>query len=110
GQLAEHDPEQVAAHPALRRLMPEGPSGPGVRSEDRELGQLQIFDALHSALAQLATEQTVLLTVEDLHWADRSSRDMLSFLLSRLGGRRLLVIGTFRSDDMHRRHPLRPVL
>jgi DNA-binding CsgD family transcriptional regulator/tetratricopeptide (TPR) repeat protein len=35
---------------------------------------------------------------------------MLTFLLSRLGGQRLLVIGTYRSDDMHRRHPLRPLL
>ena len=48
--------------------------------------------------------------IEDLHWADPSSRDILRFLLARLRNEHLLVIGTYRTDDLHRRHPLRPVL
>ena len=49
----------------------------------------------------------VVMVVEDAHWADASTRDLISFLLSRrLQGRFLLVV-TFRSDEMHRRHPLR---
>jgi len=110
GQLAENEAELVSAHAALRRLLPEDPGWAKPPAGDRELGQLQLFDALLAAVSELATERTVLLGVEDLHWADRSSRDLLAFLLSRLGSQRLLVVGTLRSDDLHRRHPLRPLL
>src|SRR6266540_3393741 len=101
-QLAEHDAEVIAGHPALGRLLPDRKAR-DAQPDDRDLGQLQLFDALHSAITQLAAERPTVLAIEDLHWADRSSRDMLAFLLSRLGGQRLLVVGTFRSDDLHRR-------
>ncbi len=52
----------------------------------------------------------LVLMIEDLHWADPSSRDVLRFLLARLRTENLLVVGTYRTDDLHRRHPLRPVL
>jgi DNA-binding CsgD family transcriptional regulator/tetratricopeptide (TPR) repeat protein len=109
-QLAEHDPGLVDEHASLRRLLPGQHPRTDTQAEDRGLGQLELFDALHSALNQLCLAQTTVLVVEDLHWADRSSRDLLAFLLSRLSRQRLLVVGTFRSDDLHRRHPLRPVL
>ncbi len=53
----------------------------------------------------------VVLVIEDAHWADRSSRDLLTFLIGNqraIGG--LLIIVTFRSDELHRTHPLRPML
>ncbi|MQA27679.1 MAG: AAA family ATPase, partial [Micromonosporaceae bacterium] len=109
-QLAEHDPELIIGHPALRRLLPEHHPRAAAGADDHEMGQLQLFDALHSALGHFAAKQPTVLAIEDLHWADRSSRDLLAFLLSRLSGQRLLVVGTFRSDDLHRRHPLRPLL
>jgi len=109
-QLAEHYPELIAGHEALGRLLPDRHPRVDAHADDRDLGQLQLFDALHSVLSKLAAEQATVLCVEDLHWADRSSRDLLAFLLSRLGAQRLLVVGTFRSDDLHRRHPLRRLL
>jgi DNA-binding CsgD family transcriptional regulator/tetratricopeptide (TPR) repeat protein len=75
-----------------------------------DLGQLQLFDAVLGALTTLASDRVVLLVIEDIHWADSSTRDLLSFLLSRLGSQRLLLLTTYRSDDMHRQHPLRPLL
>jgi len=75
-----------------------------------ELSQLQLFDAVAGALIASAREQPVLLVVEDLHWADAASRDLLTFLLRRIRSERLLVVATVRTDDLHRRHPLRPVL
>jgi DNA-binding CsgD family transcriptional regulator len=110
GQLAEEHGDLVAGYAALRRLLPDRHPRAGPEGDDRDLGQLQLFDALHSALSEITTGRTVVLAVEDLHWADRSSRDLLAFLLARLSGQRLLVIGTYRSDDLHRRHPLRPLL
>jgi predicted ATPase len=49
------------------------------------------------------------LVIEDLHWADRSTLDLLTFLVRNLGSAPLLVM-TYRTDDVHRRHPLRPFL
>ncbi|MBW0125208.1 helix-turn-helix transcriptional regulator, partial [Pseudonocardia oceani] len=102
-------PELVAGHGALRHLLPDGPPR-GEPGGDRALGQLRVFDAVLSVLDELTAERPALVVVEDLHWADRSSRDLLVFLLSRLDAQRLVVLATYRSDDLHRRHPLRPVL
>ncbi len=107
-------PDLLDRWPALRRLAPwveDGPATPGPdRVPDRELGRLQVFDGVLAAVTAAGEDRPVLLVVEDLHWADRSTRELLAFLLARLGGQRLLVAATYRSDDLHRRHPLRPVL
>ncbi len=62
------------------------------------------------AVRDAAAAAPLLVVLEDLHWADRSTRELLAFLLARLGSQRLLVLGTYRSDDLHRRHPLRASL
>ena len=62
-------------------------------------------------LEQLADTGPVVLVIEDAHWADRSTRDLLAFLIRNqraLDG--LLVVVTYRSDELHRSHPLRPLL
>ena len=51
-----------------------------------------------------------MLVLEDLHWADPSTRDFLTFLVRSARTEPLALIATYRSDEMHRRHPLRPVL
>ncbi|MEY2249321.1 AAA family ATPase, partial [Streptomyces sp. BF23-18] len=105
-----------AAHPAVDRLTGSGP-GPGGAPDAG--GRLQLFEAITGLLADLADITPLLLILEDLHWADQSSRDLLRFLLSRgvlqgpgAGGpaRRLAVFASYRADDLHRRHPLRPLL
>jgi predicted ATPase len=45
--------------------------------------------------------------VEDLHWADRSTRDLLGFLTRSLQAGVATVL-TYRADELHRHHPLRP--
>ena len=47
--------------------------------------------------------------IEDTHWADRSTRDLLSFLFSRPFESQVAIVASYRSDDLHRRHPLRKV-
>jgi predicted ATPase len=61
-------------------------------------------------LGRLAETSSVVLVMEDLHWADRSTLDLLSFVARNLGSMRVMVIGTYRSDEMRRTHALRPVL
>ncbi len=45
--------------------------------------------------------------LEDLHWADQSTRDLISFLFARPFSGAVAVVASYRSDDLHRRHPLR---
>jgi DNA-binding CsgD family transcriptional regulator/tetratricopeptide (TPR) repeat protein len=70
-----------------------------------------LFEGFLTLLERLAEQRPLALIIEDAHWADRSSRDLLAFLIGyqRAVGN-LLVIVTFRSDELHRTHPLRPLL
>ena len=106
------DQSDVAArvleqHPTLARLQP----GRRIRSSDTASGDQaldrgNIYDAFGDLLAAVAREAALLVVVEDAHWADESTRDMLSFLFSRdLPGVSFVV--SYRADDLHRRHPLR---
>jgi ATP/maltotriose-dependent transcriptional regulator MalT len=89
--------------PAGSVVVPPAPSGP-------DADQARLFEALLTLLAALAEERPLLLSIEDLHWADRSTRAFLSFLSRSLCHERLLVVATYRPDELHRRHPLRPLL
>ena len=77
-----------------------------------ELSQLQLFDGVASTLARVGLDGDgpALLAIEDLHWADQSTRDLFAFLIGRLREERLLIVGSYRTDDLHRRHPLRPLV
>ncbi|ODU00497.1 MAG: hypothetical protein ABS81_23450 [Pseudonocardia sp. SCN 72-86] len=108
--LAAERPDLVDAHPPLHRLLPGSRPREEVSAGERDLGQLRVFDAVLSVLEQRSAQHPVLLVLEDVHWADTSSRDLLVFLASRLGTQRLLVLASYRGDDLHRRHPLRPLL
>ncbi|GAA5115783.1 helix-turn-helix transcriptional regulator [Haloechinothrix salitolerans] len=116
----------VRSRPALGRVLPQlagsaAPSAdrhaaalthevPGRSGPERDIGQLQAFEAVLGLLADLAEHRTVVLVIEDLHWADGSTRDLLSFLLSRAAGQRLLVLASYRADDVGRGHALRSTL
>jgi ATP/maltotriose-dependent transcriptional regulator MalT len=62
---------------------------------------------LHRLLARLAGDAPVVLVVEDLHWADRSTLEFLAYLVRNLRQERLLVVGTWRSDELPHAHPVR---
>lgn len=69
-----------------------------------------LFQSLLELIAGVAEAATTVVVIEDVHWADRSTRDLLSFLIPNLQTSRLLMVMSYRSDDVHRGHPLRPVL
>ncbi|MFJ4821249.1 AAA family ATPase [Streptomyces sp. NPDC088801] len=92
----------------LARLLPElGESRAGRHDED---GMARLFELTARLLERVTAEHTVVLALEDLHWADASTRHLLSYLFRTLRTGRLVVLATYRSDDIHRRHPLRPLL
>ncbi|MGZ4694897.1 MAG: ATP-binding protein, partial [Acidimicrobiales bacterium] len=69
----------------------------------------RLLELLLGLLEHLASSAPVLFVIEDLHWADRSTLDLLVFLERNLSGP-VVLLATLRSDELHRRHPLRPVL
>ncbi|HEV3001338.1 MAG TPA: AAA family ATPase, partial [Solirubrobacteraceae bacterium] len=95
----------------LARLLPElGDGGAPPPGDGTVTPKARIFEALLTLLERLGRDQPVVLVVEDVHWADRSTRDFLVFLARALWRERVLVVCTYRTDELHRRHPLRPVL
>lgn len=117
-----------SANPVLAPLFARSPeSSPPVppTGDDRDLGsplphraapppvedgRLQFFESVATLLCELAGSGPLLLVLEDVHWADRSSRDLLRYLLARLADEPVAVVASYRADDLHRRHPLRPLL
>src|SRR4051812_32811965 len=80
---------------------------PGERDD---AAQGRLFEALLALLDALGRDQPLLLSIEDIHWADRSTRAFMAFLARSLCNERVLVVATYRPDEVYRRHPLRPLL
>ncbi|MFI6502113.1 ATP-binding protein [Nonomuraea typhae] len=92
----------------LARLLPE--FGEPTPDGDTDTGRARLFEQFLTLLERLAESRPTILVIEDIHWADRSSRDLIAFLSRNLAAAQVLIVLTYRSDDLHRQHPLRPVL
>jgi DNA-binding NarL/FixJ family response regulator len=102
--------DALSSRPALSRLLPDSGDGRPADEDRSGLARQQMFGAVLGLLTELAAGAPVLLVLEDLHWADASTRDLVTFLSRVLHRERVALIGTYRTDDLHRRHPLRPVV
>lgn len=94
----------------LARLLPEfGEPESGESTGDE--ARARLFELVLTLFEGLAEQAPVVLIIEDAHWADRSTRDLLAFLVRNLSGKvRLFIVVTYRIDELHRGHPLRPLL
>jgi class 3 adenylate cyclase len=103
-----------ALGPALGELGQLFPALAGDRqpepSPDPGQAKLRLFEAIVSLLALPARDHTLLLVIEDVHWADASTRELLDYLARRLTDLPSLIVVTYRTDELHRRHPFLPVL
>lgn len=103
------------AHPLLQENPPLQRLVPGQRPDDAagrpspgaSDARPELFAATWRMLERLSREAPVLLVLEDLHWADTSTRELLSYVFARAPRERVHIVATYRSDDLHRRHPLR---
>ncbi|WP_040689763.1 helix-turn-helix transcriptional regulator [Nocardia vinacea] len=86
-----------AARPALSRWLPELAMRTG--AAEPESDRIRLFGEILTVFEQLAISHPVVLVLEDLHWADDSSRELLAFLIANLTQRDLLLIGTYRPTD-----------
>jgi predicted ATPase len=65
-----------------------------------------LFAAVVEFFASVAAQRPLVLVLDDLHWADQASLDFLRFLARQLTHQRILLVVTYRSDELHRHHPL----
>jgi DNA-binding CsgD family transcriptional regulator/tetratricopeptide (TPR) repeat protein len=96
----------------LATLLPglEDAGAPPLAQRDDGGEQLRLFEALLALLDEISQLEPVVLILEDMHWADRSTRSFVTFLARSMRTERLALVLTYRTDELHRRHPLRPLL
>ena len=120
GQLQAESPTEIAAiaqrQRAIHRLLPAERRLPedGVEASSH-VARTELFDAVARTFDRLAAPDGsgatgLVIVIEDLHWADPSSRDLLTYLLSRRFEHPVSLVVSYRSDDLVRGHPLRAAL
>src|SRR5919109_1480236 len=114
--LSRQDVERLAgelgaARLELAQLFPQlgGAELPAPLGDPAQ-AKLRLFEAVVALLAVPAREHGLLLVVEDVHWAESATRELLDHLARRLTNVRSLVLVTYRSDELDRRHPVAPLL
>ncbi len=75
-------------------------------ASNHALGKTRLFSALLASFANLSEKSPVVLVLEDLHWADSATAELLDFLTRNLHQTSILLVGTYRSDELGGRHPL----
>jgi len=94
----------------LGRSTPGEPSAIYEPLADLPLGGPRLFRLVLETLTRLASRAPVVLVIEDLHWTDRSTRDLLRFLLANLTQDAVTCVCTYRDDALIRGHLLQPLL
>jgi predicted ATPase len=84
--------------PELARLLPALGAADHIAPPD-QAAQARLFELMLGLLGRLGEQAPLALVVEDLHWADRSTRDLLAFLVRNLRRERVLLVVTYRTDE-----------
>jgi class 3 adenylate cyclase/DNA polymerase III delta prime subunit len=113
--LAETPPygpwrEALAAVPASPDLPPLPAALGGPEWGETLASQGTLFARAHTFLSAAAGHRPLVLLLDDLHWADPASLDLLRTLARQAMGLPLLLLATYRADELPRRHPLYPLL
>jgi class 3 adenylate cyclase len=112
---AEVRADLVRTGALLTRLVPDVaadfPDLPEPVQAEPDTQRYLMFEAVNDLLGALAAASPVLLVIEDLQWADRPTLALLSHLARNLDPARLVILGTYRSDEVAASgHPLPPVV
>ncbi len=103
--------EIFRAYRGVDANLPPLPGFIGDLEETAAMGsQQRLFVAVMEFLTTVADQQPLLLVLDDLHWFDQASLDFTRFLARQSASHRLLLVATYRSDELHRRHPLYTLL
>ena len=105
--LGDVAPEIARIAPALRRAFPEIP--PPVELP-AELARRYVWNSFSEFVGRAAQRQPLLLVLEDLHWAGESTVLLTEYLAPLLPDMPVLVLGTYRDDEVDLNHPLARVI
>ena len=94
----------------LARLLPELGAASTQPAGSSQGSQARLFEELLGVLVDASREAPVIFVVEDLQWSDRSTRDFLAFLVRATRREKLVLVISYRSDELGRRHPARSFL
>jgi class 3 adenylate cyclase len=83
---------------------------PTPTSGDAAQAKLRLFESMLLLLRDAARSRAMLLILEDLHWADPATRELLDYGTRRLRSTNVLIVATYRSDELHRKHALLPTI
>ena len=89
--------------PEVARLLPALGEPDRIGLSD-QAAQARLFELLLGLFGRLSDQGPLVLVVEDLHWADQSTRDLLAFLIRNLRRERILVVVTYRNDEPGQEH------
>jgi DNA-binding CsgD family transcriptional regulator len=95
----------AAADPATRALVERLAFERDFETKTSWIPEGSLFDSIDAAFARCALRGAVVLTIEDVHWADRSTLAFLGYFADQLERRRILLIATYRSEEVGSRHP-----
>ena len=91
----------------VRDRLPGLPAPPMLEPEQ---ARFRLFDGVTTFLRNAGRTQPLMIVLDDLHWADRSSLLLLLFVARELRDARLLIVGTYRDSEVGRQHPLSQAL
>ncbi|MBD5656591.1 MAG: AAA family ATPase [Candidatus Eremiobacteraeota bacterium] len=90
----------------LRTLVPEALQRDDVDADTGTLERAELFSGVLAYFAAIAAKRAVVLAIEDLHWADAASLELLSHIAARIAGMRIMIVATYRDDDVSVNQPL----
>lgn len=93
----------------LAQLFPQM-GRPSAIGTDETQAKLRLFESMLLLLRDAARQRALLVIVEDIQWADPTTRELLDYATRRLRSTNVLVVATYRSDEMHRKHALLPTI
>src|ERR1700694_2130879 len=106
--LALRDRLRPAAEELAQLFPPMGRPGPA--GGDPQQAKHRLFESILLLLRDAARSSALLVVLEDLHWADPATRELLDYATRRLRSTNVLILAAYRTDEMHRRHALLPTI
>src|SRR5256886_527885 len=112
--LAKTDATELArrlgpAADELAQLFPQL-GRPSAGATEAAQAKMRLFESILMLLRDAASQRALLLILEDLQWADPSTRELLDYATRRLRSTNVLIVATYRTDEMHRKHALLPTI
>jgi DNA-binding CsgD family transcriptional regulator len=93
------------ARRVLAHITQEAAGAQSGTAESAGIEKAELFAGALMLLEQIAAKRAVIVAIEDLHWADPATLELFAYLTPRVSGKRIMLVATYRDDELHRSHP-----